>query len=294
VTQPSKLSKWQNAWWLVAAALAGWGWWAYQGPYRWVAELQIRLFDAYYLQITFLLSMLVVGLPGVWMIGWLERRRGGVEAPAAAAWDVSPYWILLLPLGSVAVGAYQYTQVSRMRLHSTTASELQWGRVPSARWISIEGRPLVEAAICTTERRYSRDCYVPLVSPEWTPVVPIAAFIHLRGAPDHLSDGPFQGTTSYRRLPGAVRVAYEESALGAPHRSYVVLDLGAGPKDVYEHALAFLLMGAVSTPLLAIAFWLHDRREKQVARVVARSRADAHAAALRTQATPAAEPAQGV
>lgn len=284
MTQPPKLSRWQNAWWLVAAAFAGWGWWAYQGPYRWVAELQVRLFDAYYLQVTFLLSMLVVGLPGVWVIGRLERKRGGGgEAPSAAAWNLSPYWILLLPLGSLAVGAYQYAQVSRLRLQATTASDLQWGRVPASRWISIEGRPLLDAAICTTESRYTRDCYVPLVSPEWTPVVPIAAFVHVRGTPEHLKDGPFQGTTSYTRLPGAVRVAYEESALGAPHPSYVMLDLGAGPTDVHEHALAFLLVGAVATPLLALALWMQDRRERQVARVVAQSRAAAHAAAVREE-----------
>lgn len=282
MTPPPKLSKWQNAFWLFAVVVAGWGWWTYRGPYRWVAELQILLFDAYYLQVTFVFSMLLVGLPGAWAIGRWERARGTAEASPAGAWSLSPYWILLLPLGSLAVGAYQYAQVSRLRLQATTASELQWGHVPSSRWIAIEGRPLPEAAICTNET-YSQECYVPLVSPEWTPVVPIGAFIHLRGSPESLKPGSFQGTASYTRLPGPVRVAYERSQLGPPHPSHVVLDLGAGPQGVHEHALIFLWIGALTTPALALSLWAHDRRERAVARVVAQSRAMARAAAVRKE-----------
>src|ERR1041384_2395535 len=60
--------------------------WSYSGPYRWLAELQLKWIGSYEVQLTFILSLALTGAPFVLiMVIWNKAARVATGAPGDIA-----------------------------------------------------------------------------------------------------------------------------------------------------------------------------------------------------------------
>src|ERR671913_2003145 len=66
---------------VAGAALVGYWAWRYEGLYRWLAEWQLRTFDSYEAQLTFLGALAIVVLPVI-AVAALVRKLGPGKADA--------------------------------------------------------------------------------------------------------------------------------------------------------------------------------------------------------------------
>jgi hypothetical protein len=116
----------------------------YSGPYRYLAEFQLRMFGTYVPKLTFL--AVTLGLLGVvvgvrFLLRGAERDAQGASqanarsssAQSAASFRISPSWrlaVLLVPLG---LGCYFYFNAMRTRnLQELRAGDFESGRVTSS------------------------------------------------------------------------------------------------------------------------------------------------------------------
>jgi hypothetical protein len=248
----------QRAWWSASFILAALSWWFYEGPYRWVAELQLRLFNEYEIVITGLVAWLALALPGVFLL----RNVGTRSLPAAGAARnrASGPWLLAVPVVIIAGGGALSWFSAHVSLAKTTADDLEWGRWPSSSWAEITGRTLRDATVCGGDR-YSPTCYTPLVSRDWTPVVGIAAFVESHNG-ELPESGSFAGLRSYSGMPGHIRAVFERARLPLKP-GFVVIELGSTPAKL--DLVGRIVVGAgVLVALLAVAAIISDRRHARL------------------------------
>lgn len=154
---------------VIAAIAAGLMWWSYAGPFRWIAEAQLSMFGSHSAQLTWILTVAAVALPAKYLL-----TRMAIEGPTVV-WHPYGAWLLVAGLGFLLVGLYLSAVSASMEHHRVTTADLEMGKGPTSQWLSVEGAVAQERAVCIGSA--PTECYLPLVSKDWTLAVPIGAFL---------------------------------------------------------------------------------------------------------------------
>jgi hypothetical protein len=245
---------------------------AFAGPYRAIAELQMRLSDSYHPQLTFVFTLLALLLPAVAVLkfaqgaGWLPRPGDPVAdaangAVVQARVTAIKNWALMAAIGAVGVFVgirQQHEARAGTELTRVRCEQLEAGQVPDASWLEIEGNPVWDAAL-EASHDYGQFTYVPLISAGWSRAQPVGAMLRIDRNERHPADGPsFRGARIPDGLPGFVRTQYEEAGLDVARA--VVLEHGMDPAARTTQARFFVIAGAVLLAIGTVATVLRWRR----------------------------------
>src|SRR5439155_9304648 len=167
---------------LIAAASIYCGW-TYSGPYRWIAEAQLRWFGTYETQITFFLSLAVIGGPVLAVVLiWNKASRVAVASePApqpAVAMPVSDEAVrrflaryamalTMLVVGGVflVISARDYWRSTHgAKLAEINVAQLEQGKSAPSIFVALRGKKLLDAAHGMEDTTYSTKYYIPVVS----------------------------------------------------------------------------------------------------------------------------------
>lgn len=217
---------------VVIGAIAAWSWFAYAPPYSWLAELQLNTLGVHHPLLTFMATMLVVGLP----VG-LGLRALGVD-PEGAHGRLGPFlvenrgvmWAVVGGLVLAVMGGHDLFDASRIGsvCMPTELSSLRDGHTPESRWVELSGyTPDPDRGVTFTENGRER-MFVPLVvrSASESPVVVVDVDSYEVGQVEQRE--PLRGVLRSDRVPGEVRA--QLGAAGLARGSYWVLDLGDSPE----------------------------------------------------------------
>src|SRR5687768_9953774 len=161
----------------------------YSGPYRWLAELQLKWFGQYEKTITFLLAIMILLAPFGALLGAYKLvtrgRRRAVAATLGQAADTSTppppqpsTWAsqrdvldrYFVPIGITLFGAVllflgvQKWHVARNagEMIHAEARDFETGSLPGP-WVKVTGQPLLEQVLSTDSSRANAKHYIPLV-----------------------------------------------------------------------------------------------------------------------------------
>ncbi len=227
------------SWCIVVVAYIGYGWYAYAGLYRVLAEWQIATFGAYRVFLTALLPAIALALPGLWLAGRLHYSN---PAALAALADPRRGLKLVLAIGVLAViiaagaGVLGYRKASQVPVvASFDLREMK--SLPKADQYTIIGiaRPDLMLGFETETRGAKRNyVYVPLTSPQWQRGEPLTYFLKTNqnayippegGRMVYLAphQPPFlmtlqRAVVETKALPGPVREAYRTHNIGLTGR----------------------------------------------------------------------------
>jgi hypothetical protein len=262
----------------------GYGWYAYEGLYLLFAEWQLATFDTYYSYPTALVPGVVLALPALQLLKWLNRRAG-----QAAAAPRSPGRNLLLTaiVGVVALlmaaGAYTIGQREEARVRTVATLDLrQTMTPPAAERLVVIGlaHPDLTTSLETTMRSSTRtEYYVPLTAPDWQPDQPLVYFLKTeqnafiepgtRRIHSLTSDHePFALTTGpayieSHMLPGPLREEYRRAGLVLGPRLHILNQQTSSAFHLYWAAA--LIGGIIGVACVAGAgaaalnLWLRKR-----------------------------------
>jgi hypothetical protein len=234
----------------------------YAGPYRWLAELQLHWFDAYYPGTTAVFTVILLILPTLVAIRLLTMR-GALPARSLAALLASSgsrgalrarfgrarTWLIVLGVGvTMAVMSTRdlYVAARGEKLLRVPIGALEKGAAPKSTWLRIDGKPLWESSLTTEERR-EQQRYVPVVSDGWQPGTKVGALLRFaENEADSLGTQPLQGTVDITGVPGMVRSKYEESQFDVSEA--VLLDVGKSPSE--KAGAAWFIMAIASLLVL--------------------------------------------
>jgi hypothetical protein len=280
------------AYFAAAVLYAGYAWYSHTGLYRLAAELQMQMFGAYSLRMTFLAPLVVLMIPGA-VIGrgfGLRRkpvRRGGPasSSSSSAASSSPPTGIALIGvvLLLVATGAgwlgYQKT-VEAQRIESVDLS--QNGK-PASTHVAMTGIARTEyilkfetAAGGTT----TTDNYIPLTPSGWRRGDPLVYFLKTNATVYFPSEGgkyseyaqatpPFRMTTRpavlvRNALPGPIADIYRKHNI-ALSDAPVVLDLNPGAEaEPYLVTMGLAGLAGFCCMMAAVLTALRRRRVPQI------------------------------
>jgi hypothetical protein len=145
--------------------------------------------------------------------------------------------------------------------------ELESGSQLESGWVEVsEGTPLVEAAVSlvrgVNQVSTAEDVYVPLVSDQWRPGLPVSMYLFVRSR-DRLSSlatkSVFRGVTTFSHLPGEIRTAFNDSPFPPAKRSYVLT-----PEDSPGKSMSvgwfFLKAGGLALGIFCPCYLIWRRR----------------------------------
>jgi hypothetical protein len=251
----------------------------YSGSYRWLAELQLDVFESYGPALTFIFSLLMLLLPSVALmrlgqrVGLLPRPehgetgQGTQEAARSLATQqrvaqVQP-WLVLAAMGGTLtfVGVQQQLALrAGARLVSVRCEELEAQRVPDASWLEIEGRPIWDALL-EVDENYGQFIYLPLVSRGWSASRPVGVVLRVDRHDKRPLIGPtYRGARFADGLSGMVRARYEQAGLNVT--GALVLDVGRNPADRATSAGIFIIAGPILLLLGLVVTYLKWRRSR--------------------------------
>lgn len=214
-------------WCAAVAGYMGYGWYAYFGLYRILAEWQLATFDRYYAYPTALVPGVVLALPGLRLLDWLNRRAGKTAGeptanPRRGLRNLAMVGIAALVFagGSLVLGLRESAKVPSV----ATFDLLLSSTLPKADRLIITGMARTDLMLTfEVETRGSTRTshYVPLTAPGWQPDQPLVYFLKTN---QDAYIGP--GTTRIHKLspdqqpfPITTEPAYVEShALPGPLR----------------------------------------------------------------------------
>lgn len=264
---------------LIALAITGYGIWAFWGPYRWIAQLQVAIFGAYEMKITFLLSLIVcllALLPIQYTFSRIQSKVEKSEKPPSKTWQGFESFVntraghlILAGLGCFGFALYSYIVAYSLGEQVTVdlaAIETQSSPLPDSRWWKLEG-VLVPEEGQSWEENHSKRYYMPLISRSWKTGDPIAVVARIdQYAYKKLSSrgGVFQGTAHPSGLPGDVFSYWEKNSSGNLKipEGVLLFDIGDGPEERQRMGFVFLCLGLGASTLGGIAHWLSTRKKK--------------------------------
>jgi hypothetical protein len=219
---------------LVSMGLSFYMMFAYEGPFRWTAELQLKIFGVYYEKVAFVVTfMLVYGaimLAAKPLEGLLRREGGG-------RWGEAPAGILFTVMGLAVIGIGLW-KVHRARhagaLTPVDAEVFDSGKAPPSLWVRVRGYAVNQAAV-TFEHSHSTEKFIPIVSGSGTAREHgVRLFLKVKAdvaaaQPDE-ERGEYEGMLFPNDLPGALRVALQRDGV-LKGSDYYVLELGKTPED---------------------------------------------------------------
>jgi hypothetical protein len=255
--------------------LTAWWWFTYSGPYRWLAEWQIRKWGMFYQAMTFLV---VAGVPvvlaallihlGCWLTGFhFDPQRTQESAERWRTWHAERrYRIGLLCVGLVVVvlgGHGYYVGKTAGALSRMNVAELEKDLPPSSGWLELRGNLLHDrAAHWKIEDKNRTEVYVPLVSDAWEPGQPVAVIILARDkrAEDRLFENdtaPVDGLVEPLGLPGHVRTTLEDNGVRLVDNP-ILIEYRANPEVQTLLGTVGLALGGAMM-LISALIWLVKR-----------------------------------
>lgn len=231
---------------LVAGALAAaYSMAFYAGPYRWLAEKQLRWFDAYYVSLTVILTLCLFVVPPL-VAARVLVAGGRIASDSTLALLVSSgigarlrervararFWLILLVVGGglIVLSVRDLAVAARgKQLEALTASALEAGAQPRGTWLEIQGTPVWDATI-ESEERHQRWSFVPIVSEQWQPGAKVRALLRVRSdEAEQVDANALRGTLDWTGVPGVVRSAYREAQLDV--EDALLIDYGTSPAE---------------------------------------------------------------
>jgi hypothetical protein len=182
---------------VICSLLAAYLGFTYSGPYRWLAEWQLRAFNVYYASYTWAATMVLLVIAAV--AAFQVSRKLGIVAGAnvtpeesrahgaevAARWSRLRPAIVVLTLGGTLlfIGGRDWMRAQGGReLEHVLVSSLEGGKKPSSTWIEVAGGTLAWDAATEWTRSGSTVTYVPLFSPAWTEGSAVGAVLKLNSS----------------------------------------------------------------------------------------------------------------
>lgn len=197
----------------------------YSGPYRWIAEVQLRDSGSYSEKGTFVLCvvLLVVPLWLVWTLFQARTNRGDPE-PFLGPPIVDTFTVF--GVVGLALMVVQGLEWRRLRgpivLEKIDIVDVERGARPRGPLIELDGARLLASSVTTNENGQNPRTYIPVVSDEWRLGTPVAAFI------EHWGDEairPTPGLLLTRDMPGMVRTHFEQSTT-PPRNGALLIETG--------------------------------------------------------------------
>jgi hypothetical protein len=272
-----------------AVAITAYGAYAFWGPYRWIAQLQLRWFGAYEQKITLIFTLLAIAV-AMWPIALLLERReaaerspgvGGVRGttPRGVGGDASDlgervveFFARIQPhlhtrsgqavlVGLGLLGFAAYSGAVAYRAGSSVTLSADQADVAAAdhlgKTVVLRGRPVPEADN-VWERNHVDAHYVPFVSERWETGQPVRVVVLATGirATSELRGPDFVGIADPMGLPSDVRSEWRAS--DAPLAADVlVVELG----ETSGHKLALsAILGVVGGLSAVIGYAIARRR----------------------------------
>ena len=239
---------------LLGAAVAGFGWWTYSGPFRWLAEWQLAVFGQYYDFYTFVILSIAIAT-GLDQIGRaVLRYPTGREHATKPAWiqelEAQPLYFHRLLWGGVGilgVGAWMaWTSNSAERngLCRLPLDTLEAGEERASDWVQVSGHLLWDDCWGWGDE-FSPEYYVPVVSSSWRRGDPVTVFaLYSESEAEQAED--FATVQGMVCLTGPVQAAFEEQG-PAPAEGAFVVDLNRSPSSHRTFALPLMLIGLLMT-----------------------------------------------
>jgi hypothetical protein len=276
------------AYFAAAVLYVGYAWYTYTGLYRLAAELQMQMFGAYSLKVTFLAPLVVLMIPGavIERVFGLRRkpvRGAGTAAASSAASSIAPTGMALIGvlLLVVATGAgWLGYQKSATRFESVDLS--QNGK-PASTHVVMTGVARTEYILKFEKAAggaVTIDNYVPLTPSGWRRGDPLVYFLKTNATVYFPSEGgkyseyaqatpPFQMTTQpailvRNALPGPIADIYRKHNIALADAP-IVLDLNPGA-DAEPYLVTTGLAGLVGLccMMAAVMAALRRRRVPQI------------------------------
>jgi hypothetical protein len=259
-------------------ALGGWWWFTYSGPYRWLAEWQIREWGKFYQILTFLvvvcvplfLAALLIHL-GCWVTGFhFDRQRTQESIDRWRAWHQQRrYRIGGLCVGLVVVvlgGQGLYVGKRAGPLSRMNVAELENGTQPTSGWLELRGNFLHGQMVTwKIERKDKIETYIPLVSDDWEPGSRVAVIVRAKRDTGYDPERRFvqegaavDGLVDPLGLPGHVRTTLEDAGV-ALVADPIVIDYRSTPEVQTLLGTVGLVLGGI-VMLFSALVWLikHD------------------------------------
>jgi hypothetical protein len=261
---------------VLVCAVTGYFWYAYAGPFKWIAELQLSLLGEYELNITLIGTFLSVFVP-VALIGeipWVKRRfdTGPMTeeeiSRAGKLFDentVIPWWPLVIGTICLITGLVMLIPVWTMgSLTAITAAEAEGGVSPRSGWVDASGYAMGSRMIGLREGTPSKlkNSYVPLVSSEWQPGTAVKIYVRLDDE-KMLSDGDLtlRGRVA-SGLPGMIRESFARTD-APPAEDHWVLENDFNPEFNEPFGKGALWVAGIAYAVALVLFLLYRSANKR-------------------------------
>lgn len=218
---------------LFGAGIAGFCWWTYSGPYRWLAEWEINSFGHYYRFYTFLLLAMAISAGADQVVRVVRRSIGHGDDSSMPAWwraleAQTPQFfqmltggVILLVLG--AYSAWSSSSAERAGLCRIPLSRLESGQERTSDWVQVTGTLLWED--CWGWKDGAAEVYyVPVVSADWRPGDPATAFARFTEAEAQAASDfeTVQGMVEQTGMPGPIEAGFEDDGPPPADAAFVV------------------------------------------------------------------------
>ncbi len=261
---------------LIATIYLGW---AYAGPYRWLAELQLKGQGSYDVNLTGFFTFLFLAVPpmamiiiGSWVLRsaapevpdqwpdslhddahWNTTATSTTQAPEVATQSPSRFGNFNFGILAMAMflwifgGVLWYDYATSQNMTDISIEDWEAGRDTGSRWVTLHGRVLADAAMSYGDRSRP-DVFVPVVSKHWRPGKPVKVFLKVfhneAKSGRWAATDTHQGTVGFLGLPGPVRVAFEQGPL-VPDADCVVITTGLNAERNRYGAIAAITVGCL-------------------------------------------------
>jgi hypothetical protein len=280
------------AYFVVAVAYVGYAWYSYTGLYRLAAELQMQMFGAYSLKMTFLAPLVVLMIPGAVIERGFGLRskpvrgaRTAAASSASAASSSPPTGMALVAvvLLVVATGAGWLGYQKSVETQQFESVDLSRDGKPTSTHVVMTGVARTEYILkfeTTVGGTTTTANYIPLTPANWRRGEPLVYFLKTNATVYFPSEGgkyseyaqatpPFQMTTQpaalvRNALPGPIAAIYRKHNI-AVAAAPTVLDLNPGA-DAEPYLVTMGLAGLVGfcCMIAAVMMALQRRRVPQL------------------------------
>jgi hypothetical protein len=217
-----------------------WGF-TYTGPYRWLAEWQLKTWDSYEVLLSGLCPMMVLLFGAGLLIhaaaGFFPEKDGSETASAVTDYiEQHPYPIAfgLVAVGCLLIGGWLLADSYRIGdLTPTKVKTLESGAEPSSRFVDLKGGRFRDAEVLGVQEDTTEKFFVPLSSKAGGPAVvyvQVSQFDwEFRG--DELRQNIRQGVLYRNGLPGLVREDFKRAGT-LEGEEHWVLEFGESPDNI--------------------------------------------------------------
>ena len=240
---------------LILAVCVYW-WWTYSGLYRWIAELQLAIFESYFVIITLVFSFLVFIFP----LGYLGARGEAAGWLGEDSSDADPNrfnvlaGLVTLAVMSLGVGWYTSQRIPHGESVELTLADVKRGRpIPGHVLLQGYGRP--DFSI-----RLGGDAsanYTALVPPDFVEGDRIAVYVEHQSPRDDeaMAEEWHRGVLIANGLPGLVREKFKTTNASPAEPHYLFCYAEAMDGLEYLPTIMFSIGGVlVFASLLAFYF----------------------------------------